>query len=220
MVAIDRTVEVDAFVNSFGVKYGALADIFERDPVEAARLQKEAKRAVWVRKEVRKGGNRLVGSWGDMLKVVAEEVGVAKVLISEAEGRGDGTVLESEKYKVWKRGLVEYGRVCKMIWSTVDTMRFGMGGVGVVEGAEVGKELEEFFGGLGGGGGSIEEFKQLGVKGGEGVGVGAVCKITLLPLGVKGYSEGILNTVEWQGGKYFACVANLWTNRVSLQQPN
>ena len=65
----------------------------------------------------------------------------------------------------------------------------------------------------------MEKFKELGVEGGEGE---SFCKITLLPLGIKagGMGEGVMSTVEWQGGKYFACVANLWTNRVSLQQPN
>ena len=219
---IDEGKTISDVVEEFGRKFGELGAVFARDPDEAIQLQKKAKRAVFVRREVRRGYDALVSSWGNIFRVVHEEFTIGSVLISEAESKGDDKeVLEDERFVTFKGALGEYGRLCKMIWSTIDAMRFGCGGIGLVEGRETELELANFFESLGSvPGGEVEEYTKLGIEKGLDGGSDGTCKITLLPLGVEGYNAGVLSTVHWQGGKYFSVAANLWTNKVSLQQPN
>ncbi|GMI10438.1 hypothetical protein TrLO_g8333 [Triparma laevis f. longispina] len=202
---------------AFNTRFGDLKRIFEQgDKDLAVRLKNEAKRVVWIRKEVRRGS--LASTWKSILEVVCQEVAAAKMVMDDGNATGNGEIFDSDKFKTFMKGVGEYARVVRMIWATVSVMMCGKPFLGVLldkaQETELMNNLANYTDT------TVNEFVEFSLRGGGGLG-GEFCNISLLPLGEDAdVYKGVMSVVSWQGNKYFACAANLYTNKISLAQPN
>ena len=191
-----------------------LKRIFEQgDTDHAVRLKLEAKRVVWIRKEVRRGS--LATTWKSILEVIAQEVAAAKLLIDDGNATGNPEIIDSEKFKTYSKAIGEYARVVRMIWATIQIMMCGKPFLGVLLDKEQESQLMNNLASYADT--TVNQFVELS----SGAGNGEFCNITLLPLGEDPeIYKDTMSVVSWQGNKYFACVANFYTNKISLAQPN
>ena len=148
------------------------------------------------------------------------ELGVARMLWEEIEG-GGGVGKEVSGVGEWKNyvgALGEIVRVSRLVEGGMNLMNFvekgGEGGGGEREAIEENWGLvagEEEGGGCG-----VREIMDkveeilVGIGGED----EECCELTLLPLRIGGGE--VMNKVEYERKEFFACVINLWVNKVGL----